>query len=427
MDRLPSGQRLITERMENVRSVCLGFWIPVGSRDEPRELAGITHFIEHLFFKGSERYSTEEIAQAFDVLGGEVNAATSKEYVLLFGRVLDEELPRAMDLLMEMLLVPSFSDLDREREVVLEEIAMYEDSPQELIHDVLMDAVFSEHPLGHPVLGFRDSVGEASEDVVRTYHADNFRFEDMVVAAAGNVDSEAVKDILLERYPGGHGPGISREPIWPATNRQTGFLVKETEQMHVCLGGKGMAHGDERRYALSVLDSLLGGSLSSRLFQEVREKRGLVYSVFSFTHMFGETGLCGVYFGCRPERLDEVMDTMVGELKRLGREKVPEEELERAKQHLKGRVILSLESTQSRMSRLGRSLLADTEILSLDEVAERIDAVSTEDVVKLAREHYDPEKMSIVGIGGDESHFGSVVSNHGSWVAKERRKDDPDE
>lgn len=402
-----------------MRSICLGFWIPVGSRDETGSLIGTTHFIEHLLFKGSSRYTAERIAQVFDTLGGELNAATSKEYVVVYGRFVDDQLPTAMDVLVDMLLTPTFADLDNEREVVLEEIAMYEDSPQDLIHDLLTETVFGDHGLGHPVLGSRETITNVTEEQIRDYHARRFRYSDMVVAAAGNVDHDHLRELLLAEHPDKVGDGIHRVRQEPDLLPRRSFLAKETEQMHVCLGGRGLPRNDPRRFVLSVLDSLLGGSLSSRLFQEVREKRGLVYSIYSFSSMYRETGMVGVYFGCRPDRLAQVTETVEAELARVSTEPVPEEELLRAREHLKGRLILGLESTQSRMNRLGKGLLTDSEILDLDELTRRVDAVDREQVLELASELFDPNALSVAGVGTDEDVFRRAFSN-GSLGASTR-------
>ena len=409
LEHLPNGQRLITEKLDHLRSVCLGFWIPAGSRDEPGPLEGASHFLEHLLFKGSSKYTAEEIAQVFDTLGGELNASTSREYVVVYGRFLDDQLAVAMDVMADMLITPTFADLDREREVILEEIAMVEDSPQDLIHDVLAEVVLDGHPLAHPILGTRQSIADASEEEIRGYHGQRFQFSDMVVAAAGNVSHDAVRELLLDRQPVSNGAEPKRTPAQPHVKPRRRFVEKETEQMHVCLGGVGLARDDERRFQLSVLDSLFGGSLSSRLFQEIREKRGLVYSVYSFSSLYQETGLTGLYFGCRPERLEAVMETVGREVLRLVTEPVPDDELQRAKEHLEGRMILGLESTSSRMTRLGKGVLTGTEILSLDELAQRIEAVTPEQVLELASEVYRPAQLSIVGIGSDQSQFEGVV------------------
>lgn len=409
LERLSNGQRLVSERLDHLRSICLGFWIPAGSRDEPADLEGASHFIEHLLFKGSAKYTAEEIAQVFDTLGGELNASTSREYVVVYGRFLDDQLPVALDVITDMLLTPTFCDLDREREVVLEEIAMVEDSPQDLIHDVLAEVVLDGHPLAHPILGTRETIAGASEEDIRTFHGRFFSFGDMVVAAAGNVDHDQLSELLLERQPEPVMKNPQRAPAIPEVPPRRRFLTKETEQMHVCFGGVGMARDDERRFQLSVLDSLFGGSLSSRLFQEVREKRGLVYSVYSFASLYKETGMTGLYFGCRPERVASVVETVGRELVRITKEPVPEDELRRAKEHLKGRMILGLESTSSRMTRLGKGVLTETEILSLDELADRVDSVTPEQVMELAQELYRPDRLSVVGIGADEAAFTDVI------------------
>jgi predicted Zn-dependent peptidase len=409
LEQLPTGQRLITEKLDHLRSVCMGFWIPAGSRDESGTLPGATHFIEHLLFKGSSKYSAEEIAQVFDSLGGELNASTSREYVVVYGRFLDDQLPVALDVMTDMLLTPAFTDLDREREVVLEEIAMVDDSPQDLIHDVLAEVVLDGHPLAHPILGTRDTIAGVSEEDIRAYHKQRFQFGDMVVAAAGNIDHELLQGMLLALPGAPDAVEPQRTASSPKVAPRRHFLTKETEQMHVCLGGIGLARDDERRFQLSVLDSLFGGSLSSRLFQEVREKRGLVYSVYSFSSLYQETGLTGLYFGCRPERLGAVMETVGREVVRLVEEPVPADELQRAKEHLKGRMILALESTSSRMTRLGKGVITGTEILSLDELAARIEAVTNEQVLALAQEVFRPAGLSVVGIGADESIFADAV------------------
>lgn len=408
-EHLPNGQRLITEKLDHIRSVCLGFWIPAGSRDEPGSLEGASHFLEHLLFKGSSKYTAEEIAQVFDTLGGELNASTSREYVVVYGRFLDDQLAVAMDVMADMLITPTFTDLDREREVILEEIAMVEDSPQDLIHDVLAEVVLDGHPLAHPILGTRQSIADASEEEIRGYHRQRFQFSDMVVAAAGNVSHDVVRELLLERQSASDSAEPKRTPAQPDVKPRRRFVEKETEQMHVCLGGVGLARDDERRFQLSVLDSLFGGSLSSRLFQEIREKRGLVYSVYSFSSLYQEIGMTGLYFGCRPERLGAVMETVSRELLRLVTEPVPDDELQRAKEHLKGRMILGLESASSRMTRLGKGVLTGTEILSLDQLAERIEAVTPEQLLELASEVYRPAQLSVVGIGSDQSQFEGVV------------------
>jgi predicted Zn-dependent peptidase len=405
VEKLPTGQQLITEHLDHLRSVCVGFWIPAGSREESADLAGVTHFIEHLLFKGSTRFSAQQVAEVFDGIGGELNAATSKEYVVVYGRFLQEHLETAMEVLLDILRRPTFADLDREREVILEEIAMYEDSPQEIIHDVFTSVVFGDHPLGRPILGTAASIAGMAETDIRHYHQDHFDFPNMVVAAAGYVDHERIRSLLLECADTGAQPPAGGPDGQPGFAQSRVFVEKDTEQMHVCLGGRGLPRGDSRRYVLSVLDSVFGGSLSSRLFQEIREKRGLVYSVYSFATMYRDTGLTGVYFGSRPDRVKDVVEIVFREIEKLRTAPVGEEELARAREHLKGRIILGFESTSSRMTRLGKGLLCELEILSLDEIARRIDSVTGEEVMELAQELLDQQGLCAAGIGTDVDSF----------------------
>jgi predicted Zn-dependent peptidase len=394
------GLRVVSEAIPGVRSVAIGAWIGVGSRFEMPAEAGISHFLEHMLFKGTPTYSPEEIAQAFDGLGGEVNAATGKDYTVVYARVLDELLDQAMPVLTDMLQRPSFLDLDQEREVVLEEIAMYEDDPQDQIHDLTSLAVFPDQALGRPVIGTADVIGSVPEDGVRAYHRGHYTAPNMVVAAAGNVAHERVMELaegLLGGLPSEPGAGIF-EPARPGPPT---LVVKEkaTEQYHLCLGGPGLSRNDPRRHAQSVLDTVLGGSMSSRLFQEIREKRGLAYSVGSYAVGYADTGQVGVYLGTREDNLATACEIIAAELRRIGEEPLPDDELRRAKDHLKGRMVLGMESSGTRMNRIGRAVLAGTELLTVDEIVERIEAVTVDDVQALAREHWQPESLSAAAIG----------------------------
>jgi predicted Zn-dependent peptidase len=395
-----SGLRVVTEPVPGVRSVAIGAWIGVGSRFEEAGEAGISHFLEHMLFKGTPNLSPEEIAQAFDALGGEVNAATGKDYTVLYARVLDELIDRAVPLLTEMLQRPSLRDLDQEREVVLEEIAMYEDDPQDQIHDLASQAVFPDQALGRPVIGSGQVIAGVTEEGVRAYHASHYTAPNMVVAAAGNVAHERVME-LAEELLGGLPAEPAAGAFEPAAPGAATLVVKEkaTEQYHLCLAGPGLSRNDERRHAQSVLDTVLGGSMSSRLFQEVREKRGLAYSVGSYVTGYADTGQVGVYLGTREDNLVTACEVIGRELRRLGDEGVPAGELARAKDHLKGRLVLSMESSGTRMNRIGRAVLTGTELLTVDELVARIDAVTADDVVALAREHWRPEALSVAAIG----------------------------
>jgi predicted Zn-dependent peptidase len=406
LTQLDSGVRVVTEAMPSVRSIALGFWVGVGSRDESEEQAGISHFLEHLLFKGTERFSSVEIDQIFDGMGAEANAGTGKETTSVYSRFLDQHLERAFDVLADMVLRPSYPDIDSERQVVIEEIAMYEDEPSDKVHDVLSAAIFGDHPLGRPIIGRADVVSSVPVPEIAAYHDNRYVPSNVVVAAAGNLDHDRLVDLVesvgldASRDRNGGGPGPP-----PVVSPRASFHQKSTEQYHLCLGGPGIPRGDERRFALRVLDTLFGGSSSSRLFQEVREKRGLAYSVYSYVSHYVDTGQVGIYVGTRPDNVSEAMEVIGTELGRVVADEVSEEELTRAKENVKGRMVLSFESTLTHMNRLGGSVLMDVPLLSLDEMLAAIDAVSAEDVASLARELFAPDRLSAGGVGAEEDVF----------------------
>jgi predicted Zn-dependent peptidase len=413
MSELDSGLRVITERLSSVRSVALGFWIGAGSRDETPARSGISHFIEHMLFKGTQSYSAQEIAETFDALGGELNAATSREHTVVYVRVADHHLERALDVMSDMVYAPLFADIDSEREVVLEEIAMYEDTPHELVHDLFSQAVFGDHPLGRPILGGADVISTVGRRTLATYHRRMYSPGNIVFAAAGNVRHEELLE-LLERAEAkqdgaaGSGPRV-RSPLVKAPPPTVLFQRKKTEQYHVCLGAPGIARSDRRRFAASLLDGLLGGSASSRLFQEIREKRGLAYAVYTFGTQYTDTGLMGFYVGTREENLAECLEIAMSEIADVAAGNVSDSELERAKENLKGRILLSMEATSNRMSRLGKSLITDTELLMLDRIVAEIDAVTSDAVAELAGMLLAPERLSAAGIGPSEGRFREAV------------------
>ena len=413
---LDGGERIVTERVRSVRSVAIGMWIGAGGRDERAEQAGISHFIEHLLFKGSSRYSGMEIAQVFDGLGGELNAATAKEYTVLYARVLDAHLETALDVMSDMLLSPSFDpdELSAEREVVLEEIAMYEDSYHDLAHDLIAEAVFAGHPLGRPVIGTADAVRGMDAAAVSDYHANRYVGPNIVVAAAGNLEHEPLAHMIEQRfglYARHPDPAAGVRPPWiDEVAPSARFVSKASEQYHVCLGGIGLPRSDKRRFAASLLDSMLGGSASSRLFQEIRERRGMAYSVYTFASQYADTGMIGVYVGTREDNLGECMRIVAEQLRLIGEGDLGPGELDRAKENLKGRVMLSMESTSNRASRLGKSVLTDTEVLSLDRICAEIDAVEPDLVAALARHLFAPERLSVSGIGPDQAKFDDAVA-----------------
>jgi predicted Zn-dependent peptidase len=413
---LDGGERIVTERVSSVRSVAIGIWIGAGSRDEVSGEEGVSHLIEHLLFKGSARYSAMEIAQIFDGLGGELNAATAKEYTVIYARVLDAHLETALDVMADMLLQPQFdpAEMDSERDVVLEEIAMYEDTPQDLVHDLIASAVFAEHPLGRPVIGSAKVVAGASSDDVRAYHRSRYVGPNIVVSAAGNLEHEPLAHAIETRFaPLSQVPDDASgvRPVWvgEATPRSV-FQRKDTEQVHLCLGGLGVSRSDRRRFAASLLDSMLGGSASSRLFQEIRERRGMAYSVYTYGSQYADTGQVGVYVGTREDNLAECARIIGDQLSLMGEGRFLPAELTRAKENLKGRIMLSMESTSNRASRLGKSVLTDTEILSLDRICAEIDAVEPEAIAALARQFFAPERLSAAAIGPNEDRFTDAVA-----------------
>jgi predicted Zn-dependent peptidase len=413
LSELDSGQRVITERLTHVRSVALGYWIGAGSRDERNGKAGVSHFIEHLLFKGTSSYSAQEIAETFDRLGGELNAATSREHTVVYARVPDDRLETAVDVMSDMVFCPLFAELDAEREVVLEEIAMYEDTPHDYVHDLIAAAVFGNRPLGRPVVGTADVISSIGRRSIAAYHRAMYVPGNVVVAAAGNLQHNRLVELLerAERKQAEASARASRvrTPLVRTPAPGIRFQRKDTEQYHVCLGAPGISRSDRRRFAASVLDNILGGSASSRLFQEIREKRGMAYSVYSFASQYTDTGQIGFYVGTREENLSPCLEVAAAEIADVAAGNVSEAELERAKENLKGRIMLSMESTSNRMTRLGRSVITDTEILSLPRIIAEIDAVGPEAISELAGVLLAEDRLSAAGIGPSEERFSGAV------------------
>lgn len=391
-----------------MRSVALGLWVRTGSRNETPAQAGVSHFLEHMLFKGTERFSAIEISERLDGLGAAVNAATGKETTHIHARFLDEHLEEVFDLLAEMLLAPTYPEVDSEREVVLEEIAMYEDEPQDRVHDVLADAVFGEHPLGRRVLGEAEVISSIPVAEIESYRSSRYIGPHVVVGAAGHLEHERIVELaqrLVSPPPGEDGAapqpaeGVARRRLYP----------KDTEQYHICFGAPGIVRADERRYALAVLDSVFGGSSSSRLFREVREKRGLAYAVGSYNEQYTDSGLVAAYVGTREDNVEEACAVIGAELERLRGEPVSAAELARGKENVKGRLVLSAESTAVRMSRISRATLFDLPTESLDEMLAKVDAVTVEEIGELAEELYGPERLSAACIGRDEEVFRKAI------------------
>jgi predicted Zn-dependent peptidase len=405
---LDSGVRVVSERMPAVRSVALGFWIATGSSLEHEAQAGISHLLEHMLFRGTSRYGSAEIDEIFDAMGAELNAGTDKETTSVYTRVLDHHLERAFDVIADMVWRPRFGELEAEREVVLEEIAMYEDDPQDRVFDVLGEAFFGTHPLGRAVIGRAEVVGAVTREQLRAFHGERYTPARVVISAAGSIEHDALVELARAAERAHEAPSTSAADELPQLGepqfeRRVRFLRKDTEQYHLCLGGRGISRVDDRRFALRVLDTMLGGGASSRIFQEVRERRGLAYSVFSFSSMYSATGEVGLYVGTRPENLVEAVAVIAAE--------PPQEaELARSRENAKGRLVLSLESTGARMNRLGGSVLADLPILSVEEIIARVDAVTVEDVRALAQELFGFAGLSVAAIGPDEDALRSALA-----------------
>jgi len=411
---LPSGAVIVTEAMSEVRSVSIGLWFDVGSRDEPEEIAGTSHFLEHLLFKGTPSRSAKDIADAFDAVGGDVNAFTGKEYTCYYARVLDDDLGMAFDVLSEMVTSSSLDsqELESERNVILEEIAMHEDAPDELVHDLFYRAMWDGHPLGRPVLGFNETVGAVSRDQLEGYWRERYSAPNLVVAAAGNLDHDRIVELVADRFSEGvDGRKTLRAGIAPRPIRGVNVHRRPTEQAHIVMGTQGLHRSHEDRYVLAALDTVLGGGMSSRLFQEVREKRGLAYAVYSYSSMFADTGTFAVYAGTTPQNAHTVMDIITTELASVAANGITPQELERAKGHLRGALVLSSEDPGSRMNRLGRQQLALGEIMSLDELIARFEALEIEDLKRVAEEILGAGSPHITVVGPfDEDAFGSYAA-----------------
>ncbi len=400
----------------------VGIWVGVGSRDESPTLAGASHYLEHLLFKGTRRRDALAISAAIDAVGGEMNAFTSKEYTCYYARVLDSDLPLAVDVVCDLVTssVIRGADVDAERGVILDEIAMHEDDPTDMVHDQFAQVLFADSSLARPILGTVGSIESIRRGAINGYYRRRYRPQDMVVAVAGNVDHATVVRLVKQAFGhagmldrrGGAGHAARRGPA--PDDRATGgvrVVRRATEQANVVLGGAGVARTDERRFALGVLNAALGGGMSSRLFQEVREKRGLAYSVYSYHAQYADTGLFGVYAGCAPRKVDEVLAICRDEVAKVAATGITVEELERGKGQLRGSLVLGLEDTGSRMSRIGKAELVYGELLSVDDVLTRIDAVTLDDVAAVSGDVLAaPPTLAVVGPFDEDRDFTSAVA-----------------
>ena len=417
---LPNGLRVITEAVPAMRSVSFGVWVAVGSRDETIAQSGVSHFLEHLLFKGTNRRSAMDISSAIEAVGGETNAFTTKEYTCYYARVLDADLPLAIDVMCDLVVdsVLAPSDVETERGVILEEIAMHDDEPGEEVHDLFTGATYGDHPLGRLISGTVETISPMTRRQIQSFYHKRYTPSSIVVSAAGNLDHSVVVRQVREAFARFAEPAspLARRGLAgtlgsvPAAKR--GQLVvrdKDTEQAHLVLGAPGLGRLDERRFALGVLNNSLGGGMSSRLFQEIREKRGLAYSVYSYTTQYADTGLFGVYAGCAPGKVDEVLALTRDELARVADGGLTAEEISRGQGMYKGSLVLGLEDTGSRMSRLGKGELLYDELLSVDELLARIDAVTPDEIADVAAEVLG-QRMSLAVIGPFANHDFSAAT-----------------
>ncbi|GGL21794.1 putative zinc protease [Planomonospora parontospora subsp. antibiotica] len=416
---LPGGLRVVTETMPTVRSVAVGMWVGIGSRDEDPEHMGASHFLEHLLFKGTPTRDALEISAAIEGIGGEINAFTAKEYTCYYARVLDEDLRVAIDVLADVVTssLITADDVEAERGVILEEIAMHDDDPSDVVHEQFSAEMYGDTPIGRPILGTVESINAIGRDRIDEYYRDRYLPSRTVVSVAGNVTHEQVVELVAAAYERAGALGGDAEPVPPRVSGETvparsgvRVLHRPTEQANLVLGTTGLTRTDERRFALGVLNAALGGGMSSRLFQEIREKRGLAYSAYSYTSQYADTGQFGVYVGCLPSKTDEVLKICREELLRVVADGFSEEEIARGKGQMRGGLVLGLEDTGSRMSRIGKGELVYDELLSVDEVLARIEAVTPEEISEVAADVLTrPRTLAVIGPYEDKD-FGWAVS-----------------
>ncbi|MDQ1743255.1 MAG: hypothetical protein QOE23_1594 [Pseudonocardiales bacterium] len=414
---LPGGLRIITEAMPGVRSASVGIWVGVGSRDETPSVAGTSHFLEHLLFKGTKHRSALDIAMAMDTIGGEFNAFTEKEHTCFYATVLDQQLPTAVDIIADVVLNATIAaaDVDIERTVVLEEIAMRDDDPSDLVHDEFSAALFGDVPLGRSILGSEQSINQLSRKQIHGYYSRRYRPSEMVVSVAGNIDHGEVVQLVRRAFTGRLRDGDSgAEPrpdrrLHTAPARPVNVVSDDTEQANIVLGTMGLSRFDERRFVLGVLTTAIGGGMSSRLFQQIREQRGLAYSTYSFTSSYAGDGLFGLYAGCQPGKADEVVSIMTEVLRSVAAEGLAADEVERGKGQLRGGMVLGLEDSGSRMTRIGKAELTYNDVLGLDDLLARVEAVTPGQVNELAAElASQPTCLTVVGPFGEHDFDAAV-------------------
>ena len=418
---LPSGLRIVTEEVPSVRSAAIGIWVNVGSRDETPAVAGASHFLEHLLFKGTTRRNALEISATIEAVGGEMNAFTSKEYTCFYARVIDTDLPMAIDVVSDLITssIVSALDVDAERKVVLEEIAMRDDDPSDLVHDLYAETYYGDTQLGRPILGTIKSIKDMTRGSVFNYYKKKYLPQDLVVAVAGNIKHKRVVAMVEEALSRDNFLDVKGAPqIRPNTPVKTkpmqtvGLLTRKTEQAHMFYGMEGVARSDERRFAMGVLASALGGGMSSRLFQEIREKRGLAYSVYAYAQQFAGSGQIGFYAGCNPTKAVEVIEIIREVLADVAENGMSHEEIERAKGAVRGSLVLSQEDSGSRMSRIGKNEIVYGQVMGFDDILKAISRVNSTDVREIASEYLTKSPtLALVGPFKSEAKFEKVLQS----------------
>ncbi|MBC7464069.1 MAG: insulinase family protein [Actinobacteria bacterium] len=416
---LPSGLRIVTEEVSSVRSAAIGIWVNVGSRDETPAVAGASHFLEHLLFKGTKTRTALEISSSIESVGGEMNAFTGKEYTCFYARVIDTDLPMAVEVIADLITssVVSASDVDAERKVVLEEIAMRDDDPSDLVHDLFSDTFYGDTKLGRAILGSVESINSMSRTAVFNYYKRKYLPQDLVVAVAGNIKHRTVVALVEKALSRDGFLDVVGEPqvrpntlVKMAAQQSVGIIARKTEQAHMFYGVPGVARGDDRRFTMGILSAALGGGMSSRLFQEIREKRGLAYSVYAYAQQFAGSGTLGFYAGCHPSKAGEVVEIIRDVLNDVAEKGMTHEEIARAKGAVRGSLVLSQEDSGSRMSHIGKSEIVYGEVMSFDEILKRIDGVTPDAVRKLASEILIKRPtLALVGPYKDSKKFEKIL------------------
>lgn len=399
---LPNGVRIVCERIPHVRSISIGIWVGTGSRNEDTLNNGVSHFIEHMLFKGTEKRSAKQIAESIDNIGGQINAFTGKELTCYYTKTLDEHFDIALDVLADMFFHSRFEakDIDVERKVILEEINMYEDSPEELVHDLLSETVWDGNSLGFPILGTEKCLNGFNKDTFTSYMKSNYRTDNCVVSVVGNFDEARLIESIAMHFGGWQScvaPSVKLEV--PCFVSRVETKEKDTEQVHLCIGFNGIEHGNEHLYSLLAVNNLFGGGMSSRLFQKIREERGLVYSIYSYPSSYRDTGLFTIYAGMNPEQLSQVIEMIYEEIRILKKDGISEDDLKKSKDQLKGGFILGLESTSSRMNSIGKSELMLGHINTPEEVLQKIDAITMETVHQVIGNVFESKRMSLCAVG----------------------------